>query len=385
MDLGTRIQGLRKARNLSQESLAEQMGLSRQAIGKWESGASAPSLDNLMELSEILQTTADYLLTGREPTVAENASDQTVSVDAVKALLEKEHRHRPINRGLVAFCVAAVLIMLWFYMEFDRKIEHIQTQQTVLDAAVDDLNFFHKADINSLEEKLAAPAAAPTLLSDYSVTHGAYDPQKDTVSLSLTAIPQTVTADTRVYFSLLPMPDSEDTLPNSVSVEASSAETGVFTAETEIPLVENFNVYVMVEQSGILQTQYVTGIYGLVSDYRCSLSAERGDFVISWYNSGVIALSGRPAVTVRPAENQSHLPQTLTCTLYVDESALWTETYDLDEFNSAEDGIPIATEATYYPGEGTYEGFPHDGDPQVKWVFTMTDSSGQVYEDVLTY
>lgn len=40
MNLAERILALRKARNLSQEELAEQIGVSRQAVGKWESGVS---------------------------------------------------------------------------------------------------------------------------------------------------------------------------------------------------------------------------------------------------------------------------------------------------------------------------------------------------------
>ena len=50
MDIGTRIRELRLERGLSQEALAEQLGVSRQAVTKWESGASAPSTAKLLEL-----------------------------------------------------------------------------------------------------------------------------------------------------------------------------------------------------------------------------------------------------------------------------------------------------------------------------------------------
>ena len=70
MTINERILALRRAAGLSQEALAEQVGVSRQAIGKWESGASLPGLDNLQELARALGVSCDELLTGKEPIVA---------------------------------------------------------------------------------------------------------------------------------------------------------------------------------------------------------------------------------------------------------------------------------------------------------------------------
>ena len=47
MDLSEKILKLRKANNLSQEELAEKLGVSRQSISKWESGQSLPDIDKL--------------------------------------------------------------------------------------------------------------------------------------------------------------------------------------------------------------------------------------------------------------------------------------------------------------------------------------------------
>ncbi|MBU5625978.1 helix-turn-helix domain-containing protein [Oscillibacter sp. MSJ-2] len=53
MDIGTRIRELRLERGLSQEALAEQLKVSRQAVTKWESGASVPSTARLLALCEV--------------------------------------------------------------------------------------------------------------------------------------------------------------------------------------------------------------------------------------------------------------------------------------------------------------------------------------------
>ena len=62
MALGERIRELRKRAGLSQETLAVQLGVSRQAVTKWEMDQSAPSTENLLKLAEIFETTTDILL-----------------------------------------------------------------------------------------------------------------------------------------------------------------------------------------------------------------------------------------------------------------------------------------------------------------------------------
>lgn len=63
MSLGERMKEQRKNAGLSQEKVAELVGVSRQAVTKWETGQSAPSTENLFKLAEIFGTTVDILLT----------------------------------------------------------------------------------------------------------------------------------------------------------------------------------------------------------------------------------------------------------------------------------------------------------------------------------
>ena len=65
MSLGDKIAELRRQRGWSQENLAERLGVTRQSVSKWESGASVPDLDKIIGLSELFGVTTDYLL-GRE-------------------------------------------------------------------------------------------------------------------------------------------------------------------------------------------------------------------------------------------------------------------------------------------------------------------------------
>ena len=62
MTLGTKLQNLRKSKNMSQEALAEMLNVSRQAISKWELDQSLPDTANIIALSKIFSVSTDYLL-----------------------------------------------------------------------------------------------------------------------------------------------------------------------------------------------------------------------------------------------------------------------------------------------------------------------------------
>lgn len=82
MTLGEKIKSLRKGLGMSQEKLAELMGISRQAVAKWENGQSAPSTANLFKLAEILNTTTAFLLADDDAkdTGTEENTDETKAV-----------------------------------------------------------------------------------------------------------------------------------------------------------------------------------------------------------------------------------------------------------------------------------------------------------------
>ena len=67
MNTAQRLQQLRKERGLSQEALAEQLGVSRQAVSKWESGQTMPDVEKIVAASEEFGVTTDWLLKGVRP------------------------------------------------------------------------------------------------------------------------------------------------------------------------------------------------------------------------------------------------------------------------------------------------------------------------------
>ena len=67
MNISDRIQSLRKAKGITQEQLADAVGVSRQAVSKWEAEQSVPDLERVVAMAEYFDVTTDYLLRGIEP------------------------------------------------------------------------------------------------------------------------------------------------------------------------------------------------------------------------------------------------------------------------------------------------------------------------------
>ena len=79
--IGNRIARLRKEKKMTQETLAEQMGVSAQAVSKWENDQSCPDVALLPKLSRVLGVSTDELLTGEGSEVRLLPAEQRKSLD----------------------------------------------------------------------------------------------------------------------------------------------------------------------------------------------------------------------------------------------------------------------------------------------------------------
>lgn len=79
MTLGEKLSKLRKENNYTQEQLADVLGVSRQAISKWESNITYPGTDKLIRISELFNCSLDYLLKDTEETYARQQSDEVTN------------------------------------------------------------------------------------------------------------------------------------------------------------------------------------------------------------------------------------------------------------------------------------------------------------------
>jgi transcriptional regulator with XRE-family HTH domain len=89
MALSEKLYELRKKGGLSQEQLAEQLGVSRQAISKWESGKAVPESDTLISISKYFNVTLDYLMKEEKSVVSEPANSKVINQPRANNVREK--------------------------------------------------------------------------------------------------------------------------------------------------------------------------------------------------------------------------------------------------------------------------------------------------------
>lgn len=109
MSLAKKMIELRKQNGLSQQDLADRLGVSRQAISRWETGAVQPLADSVKSLAQVFQVSTDYLLNDdlddpTPPPTAQPAPPQEKPKSARK--------HRKWLLALAALAAAAVLILV---------------------------------------------------------------------------------------------------------------------------------------------------------------------------------------------------------------------------------------------------------------------------------
>lgn len=98
MEIGKRIQGRRKQMGLTQEQLADKMDVSIQMVSNLERGNKSIRIENLIKLSEILNISTDYILTGKE-----TAEDMQALTEQMASLSQKE---RKMMKLLMDFCLS---------------------------------------------------------------------------------------------------------------------------------------------------------------------------------------------------------------------------------------------------------------------------------------
>lgn len=124
MNLSNKIYEMRKAQGLSQEQLAEKLGVSRQSVSKWESGESMPELERLVEISKFFNISTDYLL--KESEVDEltirtgmlEKQQQTLLSETKKA----QRRHYRLLSCSVIYLITFALFMMFRFALFDSLL-----------------------------------------------------------------------------------------------------------------------------------------------------------------------------------------------------------------------------------------------------------------------
>lgn len=116
MSLGNNIYNLRAKADLSQEELAAKLGVSRQSVSKWETDASVPDVDKLIQLSKIFEITLDELVNGEEnQQQADIIRPEATQIENGSAVKDSSFKSRKIvGAVLIGVSLFAVFLSLIF-------------------------------------------------------------------------------------------------------------------------------------------------------------------------------------------------------------------------------------------------------------------------------
>lgn len=155
MNIGERILNLRKAKGISQEELAEQLGVSRQAVSKWESEQSLPEVDKIVFMSEYFQVSTDYILRGTESEVTSINNNETVGKIfflgsvflAVVGLLvgfADWYEHQALEKVAGAIIIQLVGVLAYFMAKyiFKEKASRLINLSLIMAIAIMPLSMF---------------------------------------------------------------------------------------------------------------------------------------------------------------------------------------------------------------------------------------------------
>ena len=106
MKLSDKIIKLRKAYGWSQEDLADELNVSRQAISRWENGTALPDAQNVLQISKLFGVTTDYLLNDDYESDRDIPAVQTVTKENEELFLKKKRHHL-----IAAICFT----IAWFF------------------------------------------------------------------------------------------------------------------------------------------------------------------------------------------------------------------------------------------------------------------------------
>lgn len=263
MTVGQRIAQKRKELGLSQEALGEQLGVSRQAIYKWESGAALPEIEKLVALSRLFSVPVGWLLGVEESPQQETQSGELT--EAQLAMVEEIVRRyqqaqpEPNPRRRWPWVLAAVILVIVFAQLFSN-LSALQNNYSRLQNSVNSYHQNVDIQINSITSQVENVLDR---MNSFTVEQSAAilssDLAANTVTFELSAAPKTYTEGMTALFRA-------EYGSGTVETDAVWNGTQSCTAELTCPLTDEIVLSVVFQTGDRQETQKVQTFYDLYAD-----------------------------------------------------------------------------------------------------------------------
>ena len=144
MTLGQRIQELRKQKELSQEALGEKLGVSRQAVSRWEMDGAVPEVDKLIAMARLFGVSLNQLLDVEEPGQESPPLEQS-----------RSSKRFPLLGILCVLLSAALVISLGFNLYYRHRVLMILDPPQPPDHPVESVEYAFRPDYETMTYDLA--------------------------------------------------------------------------------------------------------------------------------------------------------------------------------------------------------------------------------------
>ncbi len=280
MTTGQRIAAKRKERELSQESLGAELGVSRQTVYKWESDTSLPEIEKLVALSRLFQVPVGWLLGVEEvPEATEFSEDQLKLLEELLGRYQRAEQAE-LSQGQRAQVEAlvgerlsgsrrlrrrwpwalAALAVVWAGWSVFSRLDRMDGQYNSLANSVNNVSHSVNAQVGSIASRVEEILKAQNdLTADYATQLVSADLAENTVRFSLRAVPKTYTPGMSVVF----LADSGGEVRE---MEAAEEENGAFTGEMVCPLTDSITLSAVFVTGNTRQTQLLDQYQGLYQD-----------------------------------------------------------------------------------------------------------------------
>ena len=281
MELYEKLYELRRASGMSQEELAEKLGVSRQAVSKWESGATQPELSKLIELSKLYSVSVDELLSLEHAKPEQDAAESPVQSNAEKAPAEKLSfrdfciQHKKIIGG-AAVAAMALAALIAVGAHYNNRINTLSTQ-------VNDLRSQLYNVQNNLSNQIAGIsnnvsdilARESSLISQYSYEVKSVNLKKQECTLAFSLLPKTISENTIVNIGVIDHGNSSplDSYRPGYSADLTQDGFGYLHGSVTVPLSDELGVNVNFITNGETQSQELDTISNLKSQYQPQLKS----------------------------------------------------------------------------------------------------------------
>ena len=242
MTMGQRIAQRRKLLNLSQETFGEKMGVSRQAISKWEADGAVPEIDKLIAMSKLFGVTVGWLLgTESEETPACTEEFSEAQLKMVEEIVKRYQPPVQKKRNWVPMLCVAAIGLVFLVGNFGS---YVNSTITSIHSQMNSLYTYYStiySQLYSVSQRLEELAAGERLLTEYSLeAEGNRDLTGATVHF--TATPRQMQPGEEAWLSV--RLDGEE-----VAKVLCESDGTVYRAAVELPAVDGHTYYFQVVRS----------------------------------------------------------------------------------------------------------------------------------------